>query len=647
MKQNTLIALVLLSSLLCSVHHSYSQQNQIDSLKNELARFDRKKKVSGTTASSSADTAKINILRMLIAEYFQNDPRRSFPYIEEELRLSEKLNYRSGLGDAYAHLGSYSDYKTDYKLALRYYRTSLAIRHEIGDTVGILECYSNIGTVYATLGNYPESLFNLMKALEIAKKLDDKHWLAAIYNNLGVLHKNQNNYTEALKNYVSCIKVIEDIHDDATASVMYNNIGEIYLLQNKPGLALASRLKGLKLAKMAGNKGTMANNYTGIGEYYQYMENYPKALENYSIALRLSTEIDDSTGIIASNLAVGYALYKLGNHTKAIEHTNKALNAAKNNGQLIGMQQAYQSLSEIYETLANYRLAFENYKLYKQTTDSMFTAEKEKKFSLLQIRYDYKSMQDSIRSVQDKKDIIVMDEIKNQRITRNFIFFTLGLVIVFFTILLIQRNKLAAIKREKALAQERNRISRDLHDNLGAQLSTARMFISNLKNGNENVSETVDNTIELLDDSILELRKIMNETNASVLNESGFLAATEQLANKLNQLHLIHFTLTHHNMEKRPDKKIEHELFRITQELVNNSLKYSEAGNITIDVLKRDGNLILMYEDDGKGFNISKAIKGNGLTNIVTRAQSVNGTVEFDSAPGAGARTIVEIPLNA
>jgi signal transduction histidine kinase len=97
-------------------------------------------------------------------------------------------------------------------------------------------------------------------------------------------------------------------------------------------------------------------------------------------------------------------------------------------------------------------------------------------------------------------------------------------------------------------------------------------------------------------------------------------------------------------MQERPNAKVEHELYRITQELINNTLKYSRARNVSIGLVKSKDSLSLMYEDDGVGYDIHMVKKGDGLRNIQTRVKSLRGTVEFDSMPNAGARTTIEIP---
>lgn len=192
----------------------------------------------------------------------------------------------------------------------------------------------------------------------------------------------------------------------------------------------------------------------------------------------------------------------------------------------------------------------------------------------------------------------------------------------------------------------RNRIALDLHDDLGTKLSTARIFLANVHDTNEqNDASLLNNAIHLLDTSINDLRQIMNELQTSSLMEKGYIAATEELINKINHLQQITFTLSNNGINKRLEQRTDYNLFRITQELINNTLKYAQAKNVTIDVVSRDEKIILMYEDDGVGCNITSNRQGYGLSNIASRTQALGGSVEFDSKPGAGFRTIIEVPL--
>lgn len=193
----------------------------------------------------------------------------------------------------------------------------------------------------------------------------------------------------------------------------------------------------------------------------------------------------------------------------------------------------------------------------------------------------------------------------------------------------------------------RNRIARDLHDDLGSQLSTARMFLNSLKNNPRayNGKELIEYSLNVVDSAINDLHLIMEDLQTLTLQDKGYLAATTELINKISGLQPIKFTLTHTGMDGRLEHKTEYNLYRITQELTNNTLKYAKAKNVVIDLVNRDNKVIFMYEDDGIGADIPFCKKGFGLANIISRSQSLGGSVEFDSKPGSGFRTIIELPL--
>lgn len=236
--------------------------------------------------------------------------------------------------------------------------------------------------------------------------------------------------------------------------------------------------------------------------------------------------------------------------------------------------------------------------------------------------------------------------IKNQQRTSNILLGVVIVIILFSTLLFNRYQLKKKIEQQQALLSERKRISHELHDDLGSQLCAVKIFLNDIKK-NEIIknNELLENSLGLIDASIKDLRLIMDELQTSTLLENGYLAATTELVNKVSHLKEIKFSLSHNGFQNRLCHTKETNLFRITQELINNTLKYAQAKNVTIDVLNRDNNLILMYEDDGNGFNLNSAKTGYGLNNIQSRSHALGGTVAFDSWPGAGFRATIEIPL--
>jgi signal transduction histidine kinase len=210
---------------------------------------------------------------------------------------------------------------------------------------------------------------------------------------------------------------------------------------------------------------------------------------------------------------------------------------------------------------------------------------------------------------------------------------------------LIAEQQSKELKKKIVLQQERERISRELHDDLGAQLSTARMFLNNLRAKDSTVDPSlVDHSLKLIENSISDLRVIMNDLHESTLREKGYIAATEELVNRINALQNIRFVLSHFGLPLLNNPKLEHLLFRITPELINNTLKYSGAKEIHLDIQQRDGQIIFFYEDNGSGFDPVGPKKGYGTKNIESRISSVGGTFSLDTGVGLDFRFIAELP---
>lgn len=217
--------------------------------------------------------------------------------------------------------------------------------------------------------------------------------------------------------------------------------------------------------------------------------------------------------------------------------------------------------------------------------------------------------------------------------------------VVYFRIKRIkEREKLKLQVMVETQEEERKRIGRDLHDDVGAQLSTLKLFLNSMKDkeGNER-NKLHAESMNMLTSSIGDIRNILINLSPKSLDEHGYVVAVEELVNRINKSNLLQFELSIHGFEDRLENKLENALYRITQELINNTLKYARAKKIILDVVRRGNIIVLMYEDDGIGCDLEKAKNGYGLTNIKTRAQMFNGAAHIDSSIGNGFRCEVSM----
>jgi len=195
--------------------------------------------------------------------------------------------------------------------------------------------------------------------------------------------------------------------------------------------------------------------------------------------------------------------------------------------------------------------------------------------------------------------------------------------------------------------EERKRIARDMHDDLGASLSTIQLYLSAKSADNEPSAEKKmrENTLTLIKGVIRSVRQILFNLSPKSLEENGYIAAVEELIQRIEQTEVMQFHLDVYNFPERLPAQYEMTLYRLTQELMNNTIKYSRAKNVTLQLFYRENKIIFMYEDDGIGFDKAKNSAGYGLKNIESRVASLNGTLELDTHIGRGVNYLIEIPF--
>lgn len=216
--------------------------------------------------------------------------------------------------------------------------------------------------------------------------------------------------------------------------------------------------------------------------------------------------------------------------------------------------------------------------------------------------------------------------------------------------LLIEKNLIQQQRTQAVLEaeeRERIRIARDLHDGVGQTLAAARMTLGNYVSQKKIESPEMQNSLNLLEDGIKEIREISHNMMPSSLTKFGLSSALKQFTNKINALGKIEIELQIVGFKERSDEKIELVLYRIVQEIISNIIKHAEAKKVSIELVRHDDELILIIEDDGRGFDTAKTENhGIGLKNIATRVEYLNGNVNFDSSIGKGTSVVIEIPLN-
>jgi signal transduction histidine kinase len=229
-----------------------------------------------------------------------------------------------------------------------------------------------------------------------------------------------------------------------------------------------------------------------------------------------------------------------------------------------------------------------------------------------------------------------------------------GILILFIILLIIQQRKNAKLYLSKITAEittlenERQRVSADLHDELGPVLSAIKLKLSSVDVADQNDIIQLEESANLLDDIINRIRAISNDLMPLTLLRKGIVIATTDFINKLPRELELKITFSSDPLpELSKDQAIN--LFRIIQEIIHNTLKHAKATNLKISLHYQSKIISLITEDNGMGFNQKIANKENsglGLRNILSRTEVLHGEMFINSNQGEGTKYVINIPVN-
>lgn len=186
---------------------------------------------------------------------------------------------------------------------------------------------------------------------------------------------------------------------------------------------------------------------------------------------------------------------------------------------------------------------------------------------------------------------------------------------------------------------ERDRIAKELHDDIGSKLNIATLNVHLLKKKltlDEDTQTILDRLYEALNNSASRTRSISHELMPPVLQNFGFVYALEELQNSINGSGAVNINITNQKEVKIEDKlKLLH-IYRIIQELISNTLKYAKATVVEVSFEESGENIILSYKDNGLGFDKNKASKGMGFSNLNARTELLKGKMSYETSIGNG-----------
>ncbi len=615
---------------------------------------------------SPDDSVKVmRLISISRLQYYDENTQLSFA--KDAYALAKQIGFKVGITSALEEMGFVYQNHRDYNTAIAYYKKVIDIAKLEGYNPQNRSFYPALLNLYFYLGDYPNAMETISREMITAQKNDDKRGIADCNNILGYIFFKQENFDGAEEYYNRYIQLAVDLKDSLMLAHAYGEISDVYIAEKKYQEAIEVLFKTISISdSLLANPGKHDTNFVGawtpqfkgkafyrLSKTYRLMGNTIEARLFASKALEQVNQISFPLYDVASfHINAGDVFGKEKLFKEAIYHLKYGYNVSLEIQHRENRRDAAQILAQTYAALNRYDSAFYFYQVYTGLKDSIVNNETKMKIAGIQAKYDI---------VKKDREISRQQQIRNILIAC-FGFLLIVLLLLYNSYRLKQKNKYQQqINRQQnelfntiVITQdvERKRIAQDLHDSLGSILSAAKLKLSSLAETKNIFTpdqlEKYQGSLDLLDEASTELRNISHNIMPATLSKLGLKAALQNLIDKISAHSKTQIQFTAHGFEKRITEATEISVYRIILELLNNIVKHADAAKATIQLIKYPAYINLMIEDDGKGFEYSKAIeekKGIGLGNIQSRVEYLNGSIDIDSVQGKGTTVIIEIPL--
>ncbi|WP_396159342.1 tetratricopeptide repeat protein [Flavobacterium sp.] len=619
-----------------------SQLQKIDSLKKCLTNEKSEK--------------EYNTLTLLSEEYSYSDLKTAMIFAKKAFVVAKNLKSDKLLANSYNTIGNTFQYNSNLDSAIIYHKKALQLRIKIKDSLGIADSFNNIGTSLDQMGQFSEALNNYVKSVYYYEKKKDFGKQAMVDINIGVLFKNQKNYKKTLEYYKNAYDLYAKINDKTGITIVSGNLGSVYINFGK----FQEALKYSEIAKN-GYKNLGHESYLGypistIAIVYDSLHQYEKANLNYIEAINNHIKYENFYEVSDVSNTYANCLIKQKKYEKSIYWSKIALENAQKSKTYYLLINSYNTISKANAKLGNFTQAYYYSNLYNIGKDSLFSIEKTKSINELETKYQTVKKEKLI--TQNKADA----KQKNTIILAGSIVAVLVIIIIFFLYRQQKiknnqqeqefelQNAILKIESQDKLQEQRLTISRDLHDNIGAQLTFIISSIDTIKMAfditNDKLDRKLSNISNFTQATIIELRDTIWAMNSS---EIGFEDLISRIYNFIENAKLATEKI---DFNVQIEEKVKHKkltsvegmnIYRTIQEAINNALKYAKASQISIDINDVLGRTSIKITDNGIGFNPETVAKGNGLKNMQKRMSSIDGTIEILSNTNSGTTVILEI----
>ncbi|HRJ31047.1 MAG TPA: sensor histidine kinase [Cyclobacteriaceae bacterium] len=624
--------------------------------------------------NSKRDTNQVMLYIQLGQQYENNNPDSALLLYEQALNLSEQLNYTRGIISYYTNATYVYNLMGRYDTALILNLKSVEIARQFGDPERLAACLGNVGASYMELERHEEALETYLQVVPMYEQLGDRRRLSSIFDNLCIIYFNLNQYPKSIEYGEKSLRLSREINNvfgvisaSINLAMPLNKSGQV----NK-SVQILTEVQAL--AKKTNHQYAMLVSASNLGDAYIKLGNFQQAKRSYQDALVLARKLNDLVSEVIAMRGLAICQYSEGQITAAESNINQSLKLAMDNNYLSHIGQAYSVLAEISLLKRDFK-GNVNYSIKSDSIRTVLLNESVAR-NIQNVEAKYESRRKEQRIVELQQQAEIKDLTIRQ--SRLFNYILVGSLLALAVIALLARRtyqqkkrlfekesqvqavQIAKLESEKQLLaseaiikgqeEERGRLAKDLHDGLGGMLSGVKFSLTNMKSNvvlDANSALLFERSLDMLDNSIAELRRVAHNMMPEVLVKFGLTEALKSYCQSVTESGIFKVNFQAVGMDDRIDSGKEIILYRITQELLNNVAKHARATEVLVQLARQNGEVTLTVEDNGSGVDVAvlQHAAGSGWTSIRSRVDYLKGKADIQGAPGQGTSVQIIIPV--
>ena len=369
--------------LLLFINPNYSQDDQRDSLRNEL------KKLETTSIEFRKSIQYVNILNQLSKEYRFVKEDSVYHISKRALDYSKEIGYKKGESEALTNIAGFYSNTGNIQKAISYYDNALVLADSLENQELKIRVLNNLASEYSYLGDYEKALKNFLVGLDLAEETENKIMQSILNENIAGLYISQKEFDQALEFYHQVKKINNEIGDDIIIAETLSNLASVYADMGKYDHAMFNINKSISTFEKREVYDWLAFAYGVKGEIYLKQEKYKWALYWYDQSNLLHENLDDERGRIDLLIGMATAYLGLKEDEKSLNFALEAFEVSSNIKSLEGKRDCSETLYQISKNKGDFQEALKYHEIFQQLTDSLYKDENKRSLMLLKTKLKY------------------------------------------------------------------------------------------------------------------------------------------------------------------------------------------------------------------------------------------------------------------